>query len=154
MKTLLKYIFGALLLIFIAAQFVRPSFSNPPIDPAHELRPPSNVQAIFARACADCHTNRTIYPWYSRISPLSWWLEDHIDHGREELNLSEFGTYPPKKAAHKMEEVCEMVEKGEMPLREYTWGHWGAKLSDGDKQTLCAWAKAERARILGMPEGS
>ena len=149
MKKLLQYISIALVLIFVAAQFVRPSFSNPPIDPAHELRAPAEVQSIIDRSCNDCHTNRTRYPWYSRISPVSWWLKDHIDEGRGELNFSEFGTYAPKKAAHKMEEICEMVEKGEMPLREYTWGHWGARLSEADKQTLCTWSKGERARILG-----
>ncbi|HEX6097983.1 MAG TPA: heme-binding domain-containing protein [Thermoanaerobaculia bacterium] len=150
MKTLFKYILSSLALIFVAAQFVRPSFSNPPVNPAHELRAPAQVQSILDRSCNDCHSNRTKYPWYSQITPVSWWLKDHIDEGRGELNLSEFGTYEPKKAAHKLEEVCEMVEKGEMPLREYVWGHPSAKLSEADRQTLCGWAKAERARILGL----
>ena len=149
MKKLLKYILIALVLIFAAAQFVRPSFSNPPVDPAHELRAPAQVQSIIDRSCIDCHTNRTRYPWYSRISPVSWWLKDHIDEGRGELNFSEFRTYEPKKAAHKLEEVHEMVKKGEMPLREYVWGHPSAKLSPADKQVLIEWADAERARILG-----
>jgi hypothetical protein len=148
MKKLLKYVLLSLVLIFVAAQFVRPSFSNPPVNPAHELRPPANVQAIMDRSCMDCHSHRTRLPWYSRISPVSWWLADHIEHGREELNFSEFGTYSQKKAAHKLEEVHEMVKKGEMPLREYTWGHWDARLSPQDKQTLIEWADAERARIL------
>lgn len=148
MKKIIKITLLVLVVALIAAQFVRPAFSNPPVDPAHELRPPQNVQAIFDRSCIDCHSYRTRYPWYSRISPVSWWLKDHIDEGREELNLSEFATYSPKRAARKMEEMCEMVEKGEMPLREYTWGHWDAKLSEADRQTLCQWSKEERARIL------
>ena len=151
MKKLIKATLITLAVVFIAAQFVRPAFTNPPINPAHELRAPAHVQSILDRSCIDCHTSRTRYPWYSQITPVSWWLKDHIDEGRGELNLSEFGTYPPKKAAHKMEEVCEMVEKGEMPLREYLWGHWGAKLSEADKQALCAWAKEERQRILQTP---
>jgi hypothetical protein len=150
MKALFKYILISLVLIFVAAQFVRPPFSNPPVNPAHELRATAPVQSILDRSCNDCHSNRTKYPWYSQITPVSWWLKDHIDEGRGELNLSEFGTYEPKKAAHKLEEVCEMVEKGEMPLREYVWGHPSAKLSVADKQTLCEWAKEERARILGL----
>ena len=148
MKTLFKYILIALVLIFAAAQLVRPSFSNPPVNPAHELRAPAPVQAVLDRSCIDCHSNRTRYPWYSRISPVSWWLKDHIDEGREEFNMSEFGTYEPKKAAHKLEEVHEMVKKDEMPLREYLWGHPSAKLSSEDKGVLIQWADAERARIL------
>ena len=149
MKKLLKAAVIVLALIFLGAQFYRPDFQNPPVDPAQELRAPAHVQPILDRSCMDCHSNRTRYPWYSRITPVSWWLKDHIDHGRGELNFSEFGRYEPKEADHLMEEVCEMVEKGEMPLREYVWGHPGAKLSATDKQTLCAWAKEERARIRG-----
>ena len=150
MKKVIKVILLALVVVFVAAQFVRPTFTNPPVDPTHELRAPANVQAILDRSCIDCHSNRTRYPWYSQISPVSWWLQDHIKEGRGEMNVSEFGTYSPKKAAHKMEEVCEMVEKGEMPLREYVWGHPSAKLSDADRQTLCEWSAAERTRILGL----
>jgi hypothetical protein len=150
MKKVIKVILLALVVAFVAAQFVRPDFTNPPVDPRHELRAPANVQAILDRSCIDCHTNRTRYPWYSQITPVSWWLQDHINEGRGELNFSEFGTYEPKKAEHLMEEVCEMVEKGEMPLREYVWGHPSAKLSEADKQALCAWSKAERARIMSL----
>ena len=150
MKKIINFVLIALALIFVAAQFVRPGFTNPASDPAHELRAPAQVQSILERSCIDCHSNRSRYPWYSQISPVSWWLKDHIDEARSELNLSEFGTYDAKKAAHKMEEVCEMVEKGEMPLREYVWGHPSAKLSEADKQALCQWSKEERARILGL----
>jgi hypothetical protein len=149
MKKLLKVAVIVLALIFLGAQFYRPDFQNPPVDPAQELRAPAHVQPILERSCMDCHSNRTRYPWYSQITPVSWWLKDHIDHGREELNFSEFGTYAPKKAAHKLEEVHEMVKKDEMPLREYVWGHPSAKLSAEDKGTLVQWVDAERARILG-----
>lgn len=148
MKKLIKVVLIALAAVFLAAQFVRPDFTNPPTDPVKALRAPAHVQPILDRSCNDCHSNQTRYPWYSRITPVSWWLKDHIDHGREELNFSELRAYPADRAEHVMEEVCEMVEKGEMPLREYVWGHPSAKLSEADKRTLCAWSKAERARIL------
>lgn len=151
MKTFLRATLLVLVLALLAAQFVRPDLTNPPIDPAHELRAPAPVQSILDRSCIDCHSHRTRYPWYSRISPVSWWLQDHVTEGRGELNLSEFGTYSPKKAAHKLEEVCEMVEKKEMPLKSYLPLHPSAKLSDADRQTLCAWSKQERALILGAP---
>ena len=151
MKKALRVILLVLVVVFVAAQFVRPAFTNPPIDPTHELRAPASVQAVLDRSCIDCHSNRTRYPWYSQISPVSWWLQDHIKEGRGELNVSEFGTYSPKKAAHKMEEVCEQVESGEMPLPSYLWMHPSAKLSAADKQTLCGWAKSEQRRILATP---
>ncbi len=149
MKKFIEVVLVALAILFLAAQFVRPDFTNPPTDPSKVLRAPAHVQPILDRSCNDCHSNRTRYPWYSRISPVSWWLKDHIEHGREELNFSEFGRYDPKEADHLMEEVCEMVEKGEMPLREYLWGHRGARLSAADKEALCAWSREERARIRG-----
>jgi len=149
MRKWLKRIAVVLAVMFVVAQFVRPDMTNPPVDPQLEYRAPAHIQPILDRSCNDCHSNRTRWPWYSQISPVSWWLKDHIDEGRHELSFSEFGSYAPKKAAHKMEEVCEMVEKGAMPLREYLWGHPSARLSDADKQALCEWATGEERRILG-----
>ncbi|HEX8409986.1 MAG TPA: heme-binding domain-containing protein [Thermoanaerobaculia bacterium] len=147
MKKWLKRIAVVLAVMFVAAQFVRPDMTNPPVDPKVEYRAPAHIQPILDRSCNDCHSNRTRWPWYSQITPVSWWLKDHIDEGRHELSFSEFGTYSPKKAAHKMEEVCEVVKKGEMPLREYVWGHPSARLSEADKHALCEWAGLEERRI-------
>jgi len=143
----LKRILLILAIVFVAAQFVRPDFANPPVDEAKVLRAPANVQAILDRSCADCHSNRTVYPWYSRITPVSWWLAKHIRNGRREVNFDEIGGYSAKKAAHKMQEICEQVEKGEMPLESYLPLHPAAKLSEADRKTLCDWAKGEQTRI-------
>ena len=150
MKKLAKTVFFVLVVIFLGAQFVRPDMTSPPIDPAAEYRAPAHIQPILDRSCNDCHSSRTRWPWYSQISPVSWWLKDHIDEGRHELSFSEFGTYKPKKAAHKMEEVCEQVKKGEMPPNNYLWMHSEARLSEADKQALCEWAKSEQRRIKGL----
>jgi hypothetical protein len=135
-------------------QFIRPDRTNPPVDPALVLATPADVQAILDRSCADCHSSNTHWPWYSNIAPVSWRLADHVKEGRNELSFSEFGAYTPKKAAHKMEEVCEQVKKGEMPLKDYLLLHNGSRLSEADKQRLCEWSTSERARILtagGIP---
>jgi hypothetical protein len=147
MKKAIKVILLVLAVAFLTAQFVRPELSNPPVDPMHELRAPANIQPILERSCNDCHSSRTRFPWYSRISPLSWWLKDHIDEGRRELNFSEFATYKPRRKAKKFEEICEQVKEGEMPLWEYLPVHPSAKLSDADRETLCTWAKSERALL-------
>ncbi|HEY0372150.1 MAG TPA: heme-binding domain-containing protein, partial [Thermoanaerobaculia bacterium] len=134
MKKVLKIVLIALLLVFATAQFVRPDLTNPPVDPSHELRAPANVQAILDRSCRDCHSNRTRYPWYAQISPLSWWLKDHITEGRRELNFSEFATYKLRRKGRKLEEICEEVKEGEMPLKSYLPMHPSAKLSDADRR--------------------
>ncbi|QQS45529.1 MAG: heme-binding domain-containing protein [Acidobacteriota bacterium] len=150
----MKYVkwLGIVILIALAGmQFVRPDRTNPPVDHGKTLQAntqvPPEVQAIFQRSCYDCHSNQTVWPWYSNVAPVSWFLADHVEHGREELSFSEWGNYDAKKADHKLEEICEMIEKGEMPLQSYLILHWGAKLSETDRQTLCNWANQERARI-------
>lgn len=147
MKKLLKVVLIALVLVFAAAQLVRPDLTNPPVDPAQELRAPAHVQSILDRSCNDCHSNRTQYPWYARISPVSWWLKDHIKEGRQELNFSEFATYKARRKNRKFEEICEQVKEGEMPLPSYLPMHPSAKLSDANRRTLCEWAMSERALL-------
>ena len=147
MKKVLKVVLLALAVVLFAAQFVRPDLTNPPIDPAHELRAPANVQSILDRSCNDCHSNRTRYPWYAQISPLSWWLKDHITEGRREVNFSEFATYSARRKGRKFKEICEQVKEGEMPLESYLPLHPSAKLSDADRQVLCQWTSAESAAL-------
>jgi hypothetical protein len=92
--------------------------------------------------CYDCHSEETKTPWYAQVAPFSWWINDHINEGKEHLNFSAFGTYSAKKAAHKMEECYEELEKGEMPLTSYTITHADARLSDEQKATLINWFKS------------
>lgn len=147
MKKLLKIVFFALLAAFLAAQFVRAERTNPPVDPSLEYRAPAHIQPILDRACMDCHSNRTRWPWYSNITPASFFLVDHVNEGREELSFSELRGYSPKKAAHKFEEICGEVKQGHMPMPEYLWLHRSAKLSPDEKQALCVWAHGEERRI-------
>lgn len=140
-----------LLAAFVIAQFIQPSFSNPPINEPETIEAvtnvPPSVAAIIERSCVDCHTNRTRYPWYSRISPVSWYLHNHIVEGRRELNFSVWATYSTKKKAKKLEEICEQVREKEMPLPSYLLVHRDAALSNEDVETLCSWADAERQRL-------
>lgn len=146
-----KRVLLVLALLFVVAQAVRPNMTNPPINPANtmqaSIRVPPEVDAILQRSCNDCHSNRTRWPWYAQITPVSWWLKTHVDEGRQKLSFDEFATYPPKKAARKMEEICELVEKGEMPLPSYLPAHPDARLSEADRRLLCSWAKTEQAGI-------
>ena len=150
-----KFIKIALLLLaigIVVLQFFRPSFTNPPIVAGQAIEDsmavPVEVQMVVARSCNDCHSNKTVYPWYSHIFPFSWFLAGHINEGRHELNFSEWTSYSAKKKAHKLEEICEMVEGAAMPLPSYLWIHRDAVLSEDEKRLLCEWSKGERAKLL------
>lgn len=151
LKKILKIVALVIFIGFIVIQFFRPDFTNPPVVAEQKLEAHVSVSeraaAILKRSCADCHTNETVYPWYAKIQPSAWFLADHIDQGRRELNFSEWGTYNKRKQKRKLEEVCEQIEVREMPLPSYLWIHREAQMSDEEIKILCDWAKAESAKI-------
>src|SRR6476620_10125014 len=144
MKKPLKIIFIVLVAAFVIAQFIRPNQQNPEINPADTLEAsvavPNNVEAILKRSCNDCHSNTTVYPWYAQITPSNWFLNNHIQDGRRELNFSIWNTYQAKRKNKKLDEVCEQVKTGEMPLPSYLWIHRDAALKEGEANLLCDWA--------------
>jgi len=150
-KKIIKIILLILAIAFIAIQFIRPDRTNPPENPGETLEAsaqiPADVGAILSRSCADCHSNRTIYPWYSNVAPFSWFLDNHIREGRGELNISVWNTYDTRKKTRKLDAICDQVETGEMPLPSYLWIHWDAKLKEGESKTICDWTEAEKNRL-------
>lgn len=150
MRKALKLAAVALALIFAAAQFVRPARTNPPVEPGRALEEhvavPPEVAEVLERACADCHTNRTSWPWYSRVAPASWFVADHVEQGRRELNFSDWARYTPRESADVLRRVCHLARVGRMPLDSYTLLHPRARLSPRDIQTLCDWAHQNRER--------
>ena len=136
---------------FVAIQFIRPDFSNPPINQAETLEAstqvPENVQKILTRSCNDCHSNTTVYPWYSNIQPGASFLKGHIDEGRSKLNFSNWNTLEIGKKRRKLGEICQQIQSKEMPLPSYLWVHWASKLSDEDGKIICGWTDAERAKL-------
>lgn len=148
---ILKWVLIVLAVAFVCIQAVRPARTNPEFDQSKTLESTAVVTpetaAILERSCNDCHSSRTRWPWYSNIAPVSWYLVSDVNKGRRNLNLSEWGTYNAKKADRKLQEICEQVEHGQMPLKAYVLIHSSAKLSDADKQTLCGWTKQEQQRL-------
>lgn len=146
-----RKIFLTLLVVLIVIQFIHPKKNLAAERSAQHIENiypvPGNVQQILAEACYDCHSDSTRYPWYARVQPVAWWLAHHIDEGKVELNFSQFGTYPAKKQAHKLEEVTEMVKDDHMPLESYEWMHSDAKLSAEEMKVLTNWADGVRAQI-------
>lgn len=139
MKKLLPKVLIGLVVVFVGLQLVRPDTVNPPVT--GEIQTSAEVKALLKRACYDCHSNETKWPWYTNVAPVSWLVAHDVDEGRHELNFSEWSSYEPKRQAHKLEETEEMIEKGEMPLGIYVVMHAEAKLSEAEKKTLIDWAK-------------
>lgn len=155
MKLLTKILLG-LTLVLLLAQFVRPekntAIDAQPNDIFTKYSASAQVQALAKKACYDCHSNNTVYPWYANVQPLAWWINDHVQEGKGELNFSEFTTYSPKRARHKLEEVAEQVNEHEMPLNSYTWIHAEAHLTDAERKVLANWAMATRETIPAPPK--
>jgi hypothetical protein len=149
---MIKKISIAILIILIAIQFIpyeKNESANYEFDISKSYNIPDNVQTIFKNACNDCHTNQTIYPWYSQIEPVGYWLNSHVTDGKRHLNFSEFTNRPLAIQYHKLEEVVEVMEEKEMPLDSYTnFGlHPEANLSDEEREILINWAKEQMAYL-------
>ena len=135
--TYLKILAAVLIVAFIGIQFIHIERTNPPIT--GEIDAPAPVKEIFRRSCYDCHSNETVWPWYSYIAPASWLLEDDVNEGRDELNFSEWSSYDDKRKQKKIKEIWEEVNEGEMPQWYYIIMHRDASLSDAEKQAIHDW---------------
>lgn len=74
------------------------------------------VATILEQSCNDCHSNKTRWPWYSHVAPVSWFVIDHVDHGRSHLNFSDWGRFDPREAEEMLGMICKEVQSGAMPL--------------------------------------
>lgn len=144
MKLLKKIAKGALLLLLVL-QFIPTKKNDGDIVSLlnfyEETKTTTEVKTILEKACIDCHSNTTQYPWYHKIAPIKFWMNHHVEEGKEHLNFSEWSGYSLKRKEHKMEEVWEEVEEKEMPLKSYTWTHANAKLTDSEIAAIINWAK-------------
>jgi Haem-binding domain len=128
--------------VFIGMQFV----STPGVSKTSTTKPHTaemidpRVDKILERSCQDCHSNRTAWPWYSRVAPVSWVISRHVNEGREILDFSEWATQPPSEGERLL--ICDAVSDGRMPLPGYTAIHHNARLSRQDVKLICEWADA------------
>jgi hypothetical protein len=148
----IKKIGIALFAILVLIQCIRPerngNWEKSENDISMAINVTSDVQQILETSCYDCHSNHTTYPWYTNIQPIGWWLQNHVNEGKDELNFSEFKTYKPKRQKHKLEEIAEQVNEHEMPLSSYTLIHKNAVLTPEQNVALVGWAKQEFDKIV------
>jgi Haem-binding domain len=141
MQRFFKYLAIFFIVALVGAQAVRLERTNPPVDEARTLARMVDVApaaaAVLERACRDCHSNRTEWPWYSNVAPVSWFVIDHVNHGRSHLNFSEWSSYQPDRRRELLEGVCKETRSGAMPLPSYTWIHWNSRLAPADVDALC-----------------
>jgi hypothetical protein len=138
MRRKLAYAAAGVVVLAAILQFVQPERTNPPSDPAASFAPPPHVASVIERSCKDCHSNRTTWPWYSGIAPVSWLVVQDVKEGRARLNLSEWARYAPDMAALRMKAMCQQAATGEMPPWQYRLVHRNAKLGQEGVAALCA----------------
>ncbi len=138
-----KRILYILLAIVLVAQFFRPDRSTPATDPATDMlvmtEAPDDIRTLVQGACYDCHSYNTTYPWYSHVTPMNFWLQDHINEGREKMNFSRWND---PKSREEASECAEVLTEGEMPPRNYAIIHGHAQLTAPQRNRLTTWFAA------------
>jgi hypothetical protein len=129
----------SVLVALLAIQLVPVDTSNPPVTGDIPTSP--GVKAVLRRACYDCHSNETKWPWYGRVAPVSWLVARDVGAGRAELNFSTWNQYSTQQQVKKLKESWEKVAEGEMPPWFYLPAHRDARLSAEDRALLRRWAR-------------
>jgi hypothetical protein len=141
---MLKKILLVLTVIIIGIQFIPVERSNPPVT--GKIDAPSNVLSILKTSCFDCHSNETIWPWYSYIAPVSFLVSADVNNARKRVNFSEWDKYDDEKRAKKLNAIIEDVEEGEMPLSKYTLIHPDAKMDQVKIKILKDWVNTDNTK--------
>ena len=126
--------------VVLAIQFIPVERNVSTVPPGQSFekteKVPANVAAILKVSCYDCHSNNTLYPWYSVLQPGAWFMAQHIKKGKEELNFDEFNNYSKRRKKAKIKSIISQIEKDEMPLKSYRMMHGNARLSADEKKEL------------------
>ena len=151
-----KIIFFVFIVVFILAQFFGPEKNQGDVLSFEsffkDTNPSEEVTYILEETCFDCHSDVTRYPWYDNITPVNYWLASHVIDGKEEFNISAWDLYSTKKKDHKFEELIELVENKEMPLKSYTFTHSEANLSDAQIAAVVDWGNKVRLKYSLAPK--
>ncbi|CAN5276569.1 heme-binding domain-containing protein [soil metagenome] len=149
-----KQILISILVILVVIQFIRPEKNSGSADGPNDITQfttvSPEVKKILEVSCYDCHSNHTVYPWYSNVQPVAWWLNDHVNEGKGEVNFSEFKSYRVKRQMRKFHEIAKQIEEEEMPLNSYLWIHGNAKLDASQAKLLLDWAKENENLMIKM----
>ena len=147
-----KYLAIGFLVALIVIQFIPVELPENNADQSKDIvqgeNAPDKIKMLLRKSCYDCHSNQTVYPWYSNVAPVSWLVARDTRLGRDELNLSEWTDLNKRKKIKILNEIAEEVEEDKMPLKIYTLVHREATLSDEEIHTLIEWTKEQSDKIM------
>ena len=135
------------IIIFLSFQLIQIDKGNPSvnkkIDYNQITQTTPEIQKILKKACYDCHSNEVKYPWYSSIAPISWFIKEHVNQGKEYVNFSEYGKYNRYQKEHINSSLYRVIENKTMPLNSYLWMHKEANLSEEEYVLLLNWFQTQ-----------
>ncbi|MGB2116337.1 MAG: heme-binding domain-containing protein [Flavobacteriaceae bacterium] len=143
---MIRKVLYVLAVVLVLIQFYRPDLNHSSYESAvnefiQQNNVSSEVESILKTSCFDCHSNHTSYPFYAQVAPISFWINHHVEEGKEHLNFSDWNNYSMKKKLHKLDEIIEEIGEHEMPLGSYTLIHSNAKLKEESSKLLINWSK-------------
>ena len=143
---MIRKVLYVLVVVLVLIQFYRPDLNNSSYESAvnefiQQNNVSSEVESVLKTSCFDCHSNHTNYPFYAQVAPISFWINHHVEEGKEHLNFSDWNNYSIKKKLHKLDEIIEEIDEHEMPLGSYTLIHHDAKLKEESSKLLINWSK-------------
>jgi hypothetical protein len=141
-----RIIIVILVLAFLFMQTIRVERSNPEVKSDISAKP--EIKSQLRMACYDCHSNETVWPWYSHLAPASWMIAHDVRNGRQQLNFSEWGAYSSKTQSRKLEKLAKEVMEEDMPPWYYSTVHRDQRLTPGSRGQIWAWALSESETVL------
>ncbi|CAM1333865.1 MULTISPECIES: heme-binding domain-containing protein [Tenacibaculum] len=148
---IVKIIALVLVVCFVGIQFMPTELNQSNLVPKTDFllvnNTPKNISTLLQTSCYDCHSNNTSYPWYNKIQPIAWFLENHIADGKEELNFNNWDTYSTRRTNSKLKSIINQIKNNEMPLSSYTLIHKNAKLSTSEKTLVIDYIKKLKGNL-------
>jgi len=152
MRRTIKWIFIGAVAVFLSIQLVQPDRTNPAIDESMtieaSLSVPPEVKSVLDRACFDCHSNRTRWPWYSYVAPVSWLTASDVKEGRASLNFSMWGEYKKRRQQNKLDQIAQELNEDGMPLKPYRLMHSEAVLTEAEIELVVQWAEKQHSQLV------
>jgi hypothetical protein len=140
MKNIIKILLILSIIILVGIQFIPTKFNKEVVNKTDDFitmyKVPNKIAPKIKMSCYDCHSNNTIYPWYSKVQPMNMLMSLHIEDGKENLNLSEFGAYSDRRKKSKLKSIFNQIKNDEMPLTTYKLLHWDATFTEKEKKEV------------------
>ena len=141
-----KWIVASVIVVLILIQIIQPRRTNPPVIASRSLEAhvevPPDVHAVLKRSCYDCHSSETVWPWYSHVAPVSWYVINDVNTGRSHVNFQNWeAQVNEQEGKEHLGLVCKLIREGKMPPADYRVMHKGTDVSPAETSAVCAWSQ-------------